>query len=137
VTKKLPKTIASQREAYAEWVVQRLSNFMHREEIGPVLARAGKLARKLTKKTNAPPAGACVIEVPKRRRGRPGKWVSAFGVQMVAEVESLLEPERNEAAVIKWLMPHWRKRFPDKTDEQIRRNYRTAAKWAAERDDDE
>jgi hypothetical protein len=144
---KVPKTIAGggesqvprwhkslspeQREAYAEWIVQRLSGWMHHEEMVQVLRRA----RQLADKENAPPAGVSVVEVPKRGRGKPGTWKSAWGIQMVREVEALIGPGKAEEEVIADLLSIWRRRFPDQSPRNLRRGYTTAAKWLAALDE--
>jgi hypothetical protein len=148
VIAKLPKTIAGggarsvpcwhktlspeQREAFAEWIVERLSKWMHHQEMRNVLAHA----RRLADRKNAPPQGALVVGASKRSRGKPGKWKSALGIQMVSEVEALMSGTgKSEKRVLADLWSYWRKRFPDETPQNLRRGYTTAAKWVAARDE--
>jgi hypothetical protein len=66
------KTLSPERrEGFAKWVVGRLSTWISKDEIIEVL----KLARKLaTTMSVSPPAGAEIVESPKKGKGRPSKW---------------------------------------------------------------
>jgi hypothetical protein len=117
-----------QREAFAAWIVQRLSGWMRHEEMVKVLVRARRLADNQTE--NAPPPGARIVEAPKRGRGKPGKWRSASGIQMVAEIENLmLGTGKAEEEVIEMIWEVWRRRFPRESNANLRRGYATAREW--------
>jgi hypothetical protein len=123
-----------QREAYAAWIVERLSRWMHHEEMRAVLTCARRL---INDKGNAPPKGARVVEAFKRGRGNPGKWQSAAGIQMVREVEiSMLVTGKTEADAVEDQLENWHRfRFPEESRANLRRGYKTAAKWVAALDE--
>jgi hypothetical protein len=119
------------RQVMAAWVVKKLSECMHRDEILKVLTAARKLARKAN---TAPPTGSEVLHaLPPRPRGKPGTWAGTFGKQMVVEVElGMRQCGMGEEEALEMLLPLWRDhRFPEKSIAKLRRAYWTAAKHVA------
>jgi hypothetical protein len=104
-------TPTQQRDHLADWVVDCLSKMVARKEVIEVLKLAQK--RALAKK-----------------RGRPGKWKGAYGIQMVMEVETLLEvnPGMSKAQAISQCCDElWVKRFGEDVD--FERRYYEAANY--------
>lgn len=114
-----------QRDHFARWVVERLSNSMARDEIIAVLKTARKHALAVCSKE---PDGATVVGV--RKRGRPPIWVGAFGAQMLMEVETLLEANpgmKKQQAIAQCVQELWTQRFGENID--FERRYYDAEKY--------
>lgn len=114
-----------QRDHFARWVVDRLSNSMARDEIITVLKTARKHALAVCSKA---PSGATVAGA--RKRGRPPKWIGVYGAQMVKEVETLLEANpgmKKQHAITQCVQELWTKRFGENVD--FERRYYDAEKY--------
>ena len=110
------KTLSEdQRDDLAKWIIERMSP-LSPTEIVEVLKRARKLVAGIA---TSPPDGAVVFEAPKKKRGKPGKWVGVQGKMMTHELDAFLSghPEMTQAQAIAHLAANvWQKRFPQKID---------------------
>ena len=98
---------------------------MAREEILNVLKRARMQAASVR---DVPPNEALIAGG--RKRGKPGKWRGAHGIQMVREVETLRElyPDMKKSeAIANCIETLWLKRFGENTD--FERRYFEAEKF--------
>lgn len=109
------KTLSGdQRDELAKWMIERMLH-LSPTEIVEVLKRARKLVAGIA---TSPPDGAVVLEAPKKKRGRPAKWVGPPGKLMTNELAVFLSahPEMTQAQAIAHLSAFWQNRFPQKTD---------------------
>jgi hypothetical protein len=107
---------------------------MDRDEILKVI----KLAQKeFAPKKGLPPRGSRIVEAFTRGKGKPSKWHTARGIQMVREVQAGMRASGlSENEIIRQLLiGGWRERFPKDTRANIRRGYLQAKRWLAEQTD--